>query len=172
MKKSKNFILIIIILIIIGVLIYKYISKSQIKEISNNNYSFQYDNTWNMTKKDELEAILIHKKSKSKLEIRIKELKDEMQYKTIEEIFDSLLYNIQKQNDNYKLIYQERSKITINEIDGYKILLETNENQAAINLFKRGNKLVIFIYEASYGYFDILLDSVNNIIYNFKLDSK
>lgn len=175
--KNKKIVLIttiILILIIVGFsifLIYNFISKKdKMNEVSNSNYSFQYDNTWEIVKKDEWEADLVHKKSKSELKIKINELEDEMQYKTIDEIFDSLLYNIQKQNDNYKLIYKEQANITKNELEGYKILFETNENQVAIYLYKQGNRLVMFTYEATYGYFDILLDSVNNIIYNFKLN--
>ncbi len=172
-KKSILTILITLFMVIVGVLIcfmYRYINnKNQIHEISNNNYSFQYDNTWKFDKSNELETSLIHKKSKSKMEIKISELEDEIQYRTIDEIFDSLLYNIQKQNNNYKLIYKEQTKITNQDIDGYKILFETDENQASIYLYKQGNRLVIFTYEATYEYFDILLDSVNNIIYSFTL---
>lgn len=175
--KNKKIVLIttiILILIIVGFsifLIYNFISKKdKMNEVSNSNYSFQYDNTWEIVKKDEWETDLVHKKSKSELKIKINQLEDETQYKTIDEIFDSLLYNIQKQNDNYKLIYKEQANITKNELEGYKILFETNENQVAIYLYKQGNRLVMFTYEATYGYFDILIDSVNNIIYNFKLN--
>lgn len=172
-KKIVLTILITLIIVIVGILIYfiygYFNNKNKIHEISNNNYSFQYDSTWKIDKNNEMETSLIHKKSKSKLEIKISELEDELQYKTIDEIFDSLLYNIQKQNSNYKLIYKEQAKITNQDMDGYKILFETDENQASIYIYKQGNRLVTFTYEATYEYFDILLDSVNSIIYSFNL---
>lgn len=172
-KKIVLIMLITLIIICVEILIYfiygYFSNKNKIHEISNNNYSFQYDKTWKIDKSSEMETSLIHKKSKSKLKIKINELEDELQYKTIDEIFDSLLYNIQKQNNNYKLIYKEQTKITNQDIDGYKMLFETDENQAAIYIYKQGNRLVTFTYEATYEYFDILLDSINSIIYSFNL---
>ena len=174
-KNKKNIItiLIILILVIVGILIYfiygYFNNRNQINEFSNNNYSFQYDCTWKIDKNNEMETSLIHKKSKSKLEIKTNELEDELQYKNIDEVFDSLLYNIQKQNNNYKLIYKEQTTITNQDIEGYKILFETDENQASIYIYKQGNRLVTFTYEATYEYFDILLDSVNSIIDSFNL---
>lgn len=174
-KNKKNILAIIVVLIIVVVgfliyLVYEYFcNKYQLQEYSDNNFSIQYDNTWKIDRKDEEETSLIHKKSKSELKIKINELEDELQYKTIDEIFDNLLYNIQKQNNNYKLINKEQTKLTNQDIDGYKILFETNENQALIYIFKLGNRLITFTYEATYEYFDILLDSVNNILYNFNL---
>ena len=37
-----------------------------------------------------------------------------------------------------------------------------------INIIKNGERVILFIYESPNKYFDILLDSVQNIIYNFK----
>ena len=176
LKKNKKItlsIFVTLILIIVGFsifLIFRYISKKNpIIELNTNNYSIQYDNTWKIVKKEDLEINLLHKKSKSELNIKINELNDEDQYKTVNEIFDSLLYNIQAQNPDYKLIYNEESKITNKNMDGYKILFEADDRQATIYMYKQGDKVVIFTYEATYDYFDILLDSVNNIIYNFNL---
>ena len=172
-KKVALSILIILILIVIGIsifLIFEIINqKNTIKQISMDNYSLQYDNTWKISKKENFEIDLLHKKSKSELNIKIKELQNETQYNTVDEIFDSILYNIQEQNLDYKLIYKEESKITKQNINGYKILLEADDRQATVYMYKQGNKVVIFTYEASYEYFDILLDSVNNIVYNFNL---
>ena len=173
-EKNKNVLLIIlvIIVIIVGISIFFIIRnniKTKIHEIDRSNYSLKYDNTWKTVKEDDNEIELLHKKSKSKLDLKINELEDGIQYKSIDEIFDSLLYNIQGQNNNYKLIYKEKTKLTKNNIDGYKILFEANDSQAAIYFIKQGNKIAVITYEATYTYFDILLDSVNSIIYNFSI---
>ena len=172
-KKISLSIFITLILVIIGVsmfLIFKIMKQENTMiELDTNNYSLQYDNTWKVIKKEDLEINLLHKKSKSELNIKITELQDETQYDTVDEIFDSILYNILEQNPNYKLIYKEKSKITKQNIDGYKTLLEADNKQATIYIYKQENKVIIFTYEATYDYFDILLDSVNNIIYNFSL---
>lgn len=128
-EKNKNVLLIIlvIIVIIVGISIFFIIRnniKTKIHEIDRSNYSLKYDNTWKTVKEDDNEIELLHKKSKSKLDLKINELEDGIQYKSIDEIFDSLLYNIQGQNNNYKLIYKEKTKLTKNNIDGYKILFK------------------------------------------------
>ncbi len=172
-RKIVLSIFIILILVIIAISIFLIFNimnqKNTMIELNMNNYSLQYDNTWEINKKDDSEINLIHKKSKSELNIKITELQDEIQYNTVDEIFDSILYNIQEQNSDYKLIYKEASKITKQDMDGYKMLFEADDRQAAIYMYKQGNKIIIFTYEATYDYFDILLDSVNNIIYNFSL---
>lgn len=172
----KRYLKIIIILIIVGLLIFclykKMNKKNKINQVSKENYFFQYDDTWKIEKENVLEVDLVHKKSKATLEIKINELEEEMQYKTSEEIFDAFLYNIQKQNNNYKLLYKEKAKITNQNMDGYKIIFENEENEVAIYLYKQGEKLITFIYEAKYENFDILLDSVINIIYSFNINEK
>ena len=160
-KKYIILILIIVLLVAIGISAYFIFNrnKQKINVIDEENYSFEYDNTWKISKKEESEIELIHKKSKLK-------------YKTVEELFDNILFNIQDQNEDYNLIYKEASKITKNNIDGYKILLEGENNQSLVNVYKQGNKVVIIILDSSSENFDILLDSVNNIIYSFNLNEE
>ena len=102
-------ILFIIMVVIIGIIILRNIYKTKIYEIDKANYSLRYDSTWKTVKEEEMEANLIHKKSKSQLNIKINEIQDEYQYKTLEELSDNLLYNIQEQNKSYKLIHRETS---------------------------------------------------------------
>ena len=172
-KNKKILLCIFLILIILGVSIFLVFNvikqKDVISRLDTDNYSLQYDNTWKIIKKEELEVDLIHKKSKSEINIKINELQDENQYMSVDEIFESLLFNIQSQNKDYKLIYKENVKLTKQNIDGYTILFETDSGQSSIYIYKQGNKLVIIQYEAMYEYFDILLDNVSNIIYNFTL---
>ena len=175
-KKYIILILILIIVLLIAIAISTYFifnrNKQTINVINEENYSFEYDNTWNISKKEKSEIELIHKKSKSKLSININDLEDELKYKTVEELFDNILFNIQDQNEDYNLIYKEASKITKNNIDGYKILLEDENNQSLVNVYKQGNKAVIIILDASSENFDMLLDSANNIIYSFNLNEE
>lgn len=170
-KKILQIIFMIVIISMIEILIFFIVNDKEIRinEVNKEAYSMQYDETWSITKEDELEIELVHKKSSSNLKIKITELEDENEYKMLDELFDSLLYNIQKQNKNYKLLYKEKKQITKNSIEAYKILFETDNTEAIVYFYKQGSKLVTIIYEADYEYFDILLDSVNNIIYNFSV---
>ena len=166
-KKILLTIFIILSIITVGVIIFLGANKVKIRDVTKDNYFVQYDNTWKIVKKEEKEIELKHKKSNSILNIKINDLNEEKQYKTMDEILDNLLYNIQEENKDYKLIYKEKTKLTKNNMDGYKILFENEEKQAEIAFYKQGDKVIIFTYEASFEYFDILIDSVNNIIYSF-----
>ncbi len=171
-KKRIIVLLAILILIVVAVLIYNYAKKNKINVVTTVNYSVKYDDTWEVDKQEDMEINLIHKKSKSSLNFKLSELQEEKQYSTIEEIFDSLIYNIQEQNPDYKLIYKEPAKITKQNIDGYKMLFETNDRQAMISTYRYEDKLVIITYEATYEYFDILIDNANSIINNFNLNEE
>ena len=170
-KKILLFIFIILITIIVGMFIFlcinKISNKSPIRYVTKNNYSVQYDNTWKVTKKNEKEFELQHKKSNSILNVKINDLDEENQYKTNDEILDNLIYNIQEQNKDYKLIYKENAILTKNNMEGYTLLFESEIKQAKISFYKQGNKLVVLTFETTFEYFDILIDSVNNIIYSF-----
>lgn len=169
-KRLLIFFLVIIILIGIGMfVILESNLNNKIHNINEEKYSLEYDNTWKVVSKNENDIELIHKKSKSELNIKINELKDEYQYKTLTEISDYLLYNIQEQNKEYKLIYKENSKITKNSIDAYKVLFETEDSQVAMYYFKQENNIIVITYETTFDYFDILLDSVNSIIYSLNI---
>lgn len=171
-KKILLTILIILVAIIIGISISKISNKSKIIEVSKNNYFVQYDNSWKEIKEDENEFELQHKKNNSIFNIKINDLNEDDKYKTIDEILDNLLYNIQQQNKDYKLIYKENSKLTKNNMEGYTILFENEEKQAEVAFYKQGDRIIIFTFEASSEYFDILIDSVNSIIYSFSINEE
>lgn len=171
-KKIIFSIIIILIVIIVGTVTFFCVNKTNIKNIDESNYFVQYDNTWKIVKKDENELKLQHKKSNSIFNIKINDLDEENEYKTIDEILDNLIYNIQEQNKDYKMIYKQNVKLTKNNIEGYTLLFEDETKQAEISFYKQGEKIILFKYEALFEYFDILKDSVNNIIYNFSLKEK
>ena len=177
--RRKIILTLIIILIIMssgyfGYSIYRNIGHvdNKMEKVGKDNYYLQYDDTWKIEKKEDTEIDFVHKNSGSKLKIRINQLENETQYKSIDELFDSFLYNIQNQNKTYNLVYKEKSKFQNQNLDGYKLLFETDENQVEICLYKKGDKLIIFTYEATSEYFDILLDSATNIIDNFNYKDK
>lgn len=173
-KNKKILAIIFIALAIIGsaLLIILKNNKTKIKEVNETNYTLQYDNTWKIAKEEETEIELIHKKSNSVLNIKINQIDDEYQYKTLDEIADNLLYNIQKQNKNYKLICREKARITKNNLEAYKLLFESEDKQAVVYVYKQGVKIIAFTFEAMFDYFDILLDSVNSIIYSFNTNEQ
>jgi len=173
MKKYKISIIISIILVIIGLTITLLFNNknnnNSLKTLSNSSFSFKYDNSWKLKSNKNNKTILEHKRAKSTLSIEIIELEEEYKYQNIKDIKDDFMYEIESQNKDYNLIAQENIEITKNNYEGYKILYENKEEQSLVIIGKISNQLIIFNYNSSFVYFDLVLDSVNNIIYNFEI---
>ena len=167
--KIKKYIIIsiptlIITLISIFLLLY-YTKTEKIKTLDNDYYTFLYDKSWNIKTKEK-EKIILHHPSNSTITINITKLEDNNKYQDIDSLIDDIIYSISKNNENYNLIYKEKTKLTENEYYGYKILYEKESTEILFDVYKQSDKLITIIYESTDEYFDILLDSVNNIIYN------
>lgn len=158
----------LIILLGIAVIItyLAFFTSNKIKTYSNDIYTIKYDNSWKIDKKEASSIILKHNKNTT-LNIEVVTLEDEYRYIEIDNILDELLYDIKQQNKNYKLLSKEKISVTKNNYDGYQILYENNEIQVLVTITKKSDKLIMFIYESANEYFDILLDSAQNIIYEF-----
>jgi len=174
-KKYKIAIITALIVLLIGIcglIIFNSFTKnSSIKKVNEDSYVFEYDATWKLKEKKNDSIVLKHS-SGSKVTIQITELADEYRYSTIDELIDELIYNIQKQNNDYKLISKKEDKLTKDEFSGYKLLYENEKDQVMVYLYKKSDKLVSIRYEANNDYFDILLDSVHNIVYNLDIKDK
>lgn len=169
LKEYKLAIIIALLIIILGsisTIIYLKLNNIEIKEFINEYYSFNYNSSWKIKDKNEKSILLVHNKDAT-LNIEIVTLVDEYKYLAIDDVLEELLYNIEKQNEDYSLLYKESAYITKNNYEGYKMLYENGENQAMVVVCKKLDTLIIFKYEATNNYFDILLDSVQNIIYTF-----
>lgn len=171
-KKYKTAILVALMVIILG-LVFVFIfmnRKININTYNSKYYTFNYDEKWKIVKKSD-SIINLKNSNKASLSIKIITLNDEYKYSDISEIIDNLLYTISSQNKSYKLISKIDSKVTKKLYKGYRLLYENNSSQVMIVVTKIGDKIVLFNYEAKNKYFDILLDSVHNIIYNFRIKS-
>ena len=136
----------------------------------NDYYSVSYDGSWSITKKAKDKLVLSH--GKGKITFDIVELSNDKIYLDIDSLIDDIKYDIEKNNDNYKLLSKEQNYITKNHFLGYTYLYENNKDNVKVCVYKDSKYIVIITYEANTKYFDILLDSANNIIYNFSLQEK
>lgn len=159
-------IFLILLFILIGYMLF--FNKHKIEEYSNKIYSIKYDNTWKL-KENKKDYILLQHDKKSKIEISIKTLDEEVRYNDIHTFIDDVKKLIEESNTNYKLISQKKDSVTKRELEGYKLLYEGKESQSYVVLSKYNDKLFTIAYEAQDDEFDILLDSVSNIIYNFQI---
>ncbi len=173
LKKYKLIIIIALIIVIIGTTLIFILNGKNIDmyAFNNNYYDFNYDKTWQVKDKSDL-SVSLNNKDKASLNIELINIDDEYKYSDLSDIIDDLLYTINSQNSDYKLISKKEDKVTKLGYSGYKLLYENDESQAMITILKSGDKVVVFNYEALNKYFDILLDSVQNIIYNFALKSE
>lgn len=171
-KKYKISILIALIIILIGsigLIIFSLnsTSASDLELVNASNYSLKYDKSWEVKEEEENYITLNHKSSKSKLKIEIIGLDNEYKYSTIDDLIDEIIYNISNQNISYKLISNNKDTFTKMDFNGYTLLFEADNEQVMISTYKKSDKLIVISYEATNEYFDILLDSAQNIIYNF-----
>lgn len=166
-KKYYIYFILVVVLILLSV-IFLSNRNIELKKYHNDNYSFKYASTWHITKNKREETSL--KSAKANLNIKLITLADEYKYSNIDDILENIIYELNNQNNNYKLISQKDTKLTKEDYSGYKLLYESKDKQAMVNIIKNGERVILFIYESPNKYFDILLDSVQNIIYNFKLE--
>lgn len=171
-KKYRIAILSCLGIFIIGLLIMFVVlnlfDSTNIKEYKNDNYAFKYDTSWKIKEKKEDSIRLVHNKD-SEINIQIVSLEEEYKYSTSDDILDELLFNLENQNSSYKLLSKEKDLITKYKYDGYKLLYEDDENQVLVIMGKKAEKVLLVTYEATNEYFDILLDSVQSIVYDFQI---
>lgn len=172
LNKYKIAVISALIVLFIGIssliIITSFTNNSSIKKANEQYYAFEYDNTWKLKEKQK-DMILLSHSSGSKITIQITELSDEYRYSTIDELIDEIIYNIEEQNKGYNLISKKKDKITKYKFEGYKLLYENDKEQVMMNLYKKSDKLISIRYEAANNYFDILLDSVHNIVNNLDI---
>lgn len=171
-KKYRIAILSCLGILIVGLLmlfvVLKLFNPTEIKEYKNDMYAFKYDTSWKIKEKKKESIKLIHNKD-SEVNIQIVSLEEEYKYSTSDDILDELLFNLEKQNSSYKLLSKEKDLITKYKYDGYKLLYENEESQVLVIMGKKADKVLLVTYEATNEYFDILLDSVQNIVCDFQI---
>jgi hypothetical protein len=140
----------------------------KIKEYKNDNYSIKYDNTWKIKNKSNDSLTFMHNTG-SLIELSIIEVNSEYGEAEFEVFAANVKYSIEEQNEDYKLVGEKSTLVSANMYLGYKLLYETDDNQASIIIGQKDNRLFIINYTAESKYFDILLDSVENIVSSFKL---
>lgn len=170
LKKYKLAVIICLGIIAVGVVglivLLNVIDSSSLKTFNSDNYTFSYDAGWKINKELDSAVVLEHDNG-SKLSMELIALQDDYKYLLIDDLIDEVLYDIGYQNDNFNLLYKEKTLITKNSYDGYKLLYENADDQVMVIIGKCSDKLLLFIYESGHNYFDMLLDSVYGIVHDF-----
>ena len=172
LKRYKGYIVsfgILIFLIILLMIFHRAFSKQEILKIETDSYIISYDNTWNITEQTDQKVNLKHKQSDSKISIEIQELENDSNYLEISDFIEEIRYLIETQNTGYRLLGEEEATFTDYQYKGYKLLYEQDDTELFLATFKKGEKLIVFTYEATHNYFDILFSSMENILYNLEV---
>ena len=172
LKRYKGYIVsfgILIFLIILLMIFHRAFSKQEILKIETDSYIISYDNTWNITEQTDQKVNLKHKQSDSKISIEIQELENDSNYLEISDFIEEIRYLIETQNTGYRLLGEEEATFTDYQYKGYKLLYEQDDTELFLATFKKSEKLIVFTYEATHNYFDILFSSMENILYNLEV---
>ncbi|HPE14384.1 MAG TPA: hypothetical protein PLT65_00905 [Bacilli bacterium] len=171
MDKKKNLlaIIMIIILTILSItIIFSMIIDKGVKNYKNDNFKLSYDKNWSIESKGDTSLKLVHK-SKSLFQVDIIVLDEKYKRSELSTLIDDVLNEIEKDNPNYSLINKTETTICKKGYDAYQYLYETDKEQAMISIGKSNDMIFILTYVADYSCFDILLDSVKEIIWSFQI---
>lgn len=167
-KAKWKVILFVIVLLVILLCILLFVGKAKLskKVYESEYYKVSYDSTW---KKDKDNGFsLEHRKSGSKISFDYKILDNNYMDVDLKNIINDVLYEIEKQNEGYSKIKQNKKKF---KYDCYQVLYESEDEQSLVTILKKDNVLMFIVYNATNEYFDILLDNVEVIINNVEIYS-
>lgn len=162
MKNNKFKIL--ILLLVVGIFVVLGFSYSNNND-SDGQFTVKYDNSWKRSATEEFK--LKHKKTGSILKIQSKVLEEKYVDTDLDEIVDDIIYSIEKQNEDYKLI--NMSKTDNKKYENYSYLYEKKKKQVLVSIYKKNNKIVIAYYQADSQIYDIVLDSVDTILNSLEI---
>lgn len=158
--KNKRF-KIMVILFFIGFIVALGVSYSvDMSKSKDGVFNVKYDSTWKLVNKGEF--TLKHKKTGSIISIQSKILEDNYVDTELKYLIQDIMYSIEEQNKDYKLI--NISDDVDSKYEAYSYLYEKDMEQVLVNVYKKGNKLIIAYYQADSEVYDIVLDSVDTIL--------
>lgn len=155
-----------IIAILAWILLFK--NNSYIREFENDYMTLKYDTIWKINKKT-LNSVSFTHNTNSFIDIKTTKLSSNFINSDTQTIADEVRFDIEKQNSKYKLLKDEKKKISENNYDAYKLLYENGESQTLVVIIKNNNYLYVINYTSNNEYFDILLDSVQFILGSLNL---
>ena len=163
-KKHKliiSIMLVLTIIVVVSAILYVADSNS-LKKYSSEEISFNYDSNWNISKHDD--NIYLVDSSGSSVTITVTKLDNDTIGMSLDDINSSIISKLMSDNTSYKRIAEQKTKITNIYYDGYKTLLEDKNNQALVFVCSTSDYVLTVNYSAENKYFDMSLDSVENIV--------
>ena len=156
-RKVSIIVLIISLLLLISILIMSGNMK-HMNDYTNDLYSLKYDGTWKIKSKNNYDLELEHKKTKSSFIVKHKKLDDSYIDTKLDVIITDIMKSIELQNESFLIISEDKNE------NSYSYLYENDNEQVLITIIKKDTNLFIVYYNALFENFDIVLDSVEEII--------
>jgi len=174
MKYKKELIILAsaIVVSLLALIIFMIINnrKITIGEFETENYRVTYDSTWTRVLSDPLNLILEHSKGAT-ISFDIYNLEGDFRFMPFLNLVNEIEYAVAIQNEDYQLVARQNTTVTKNNYEGYQFLYETEKDSLLVVVALKGEQILTITYHASMEEFDLLLDSVQEIIYNFELIS-
>lgn len=168
MKKIYKIIIFVLLMILFTLIMTVFIMFKGAQKYEGKTLNLKYDNTW-ITAKSSNNSVSLNHKTGGKLDIKVEEIDNEKVNNNIDEFSSDIAYMIDELDSSYKLIAKSEDKITKKGYDGYKMLYENDNSEILVTIFRKDDMLITVIYTAKNENFDILLDSVNTIVYNMEV---
>ncbi len=165
MKRKKELVIIglIIIFLIIILLLRLYINSVKgLKTITVSNITYKYNTFWNLENKNNDKISLSHQNG-SNMNLYIKKLDNNNL--SLNEISKLIVNNY----DYTKITNIDKKVINENNYEGQNILLENNDEEILLTIFKKGEYVIINEYISSLNNYDFLIDSVLTSNYYLKI---
>lgn len=165
MNKNEKIILIIIFIVVIFIMFFAInfiINSNSLKKYSSDKISFNYDKSWTVSRNDN--NFYLVDNNGSNITINITSIDNDSDNMSVEEANSSIISKLLQDNDKYKKIAEESCKMTSVYYDGYKTLLENDSNQSLIFVTVTSDYVLTINYSALNKYFDLGIDSVENIV--------
>ncbi len=162
-------VLIIIILVLLSSLLILFlVADPGVRTFENDNFKIVYETNWKVKENEDNKVRLLHK-SGSEYIIDLIDLEGEHRRDELSVIIEDILDQVEKDNPTYRLVNKEETVISKNEYEAYRYLYETDDLQSMITICKKNDKVYIINYNAEHVKFDILLDSVLDMTWNFEI---
>lgn len=153
----------IIATIVLLLWVFLFRNRVSFKKYDGKYLKLSYDSTWTLSKSSDDYLAFTHK-SNSLVTIKVLGLTSKNHNSDIGVIADEVRYDIEHDNNSYKLLKQESGYISSKRYEAYKYLYEDGSSQAMIVIVKNENNIYVINYTSSNETFDIVLDSFQYIL--------
>ncbi len=158
------FVITLICIAVLGFILFKKVNGLQTFE--NDYYTIKHEKKWKIVdNKNNIELLY----NDIKININLVEISNDQRNMLLNDLFDELIYDIEKTNENYKLINYNNNSNTLYNYEGNQYLFVDNDEEVLVVLLYYEGSIIQIEYKESKEMFDYYLDDVLNIIWSITI---